>query len=136
MYGGLLFMRFDIYEFRHIVSNIDDLLFMTGCSQPINISVDREDDAPDKVFMKLCFPLLNGNSEIRIYQSQAFFIYLDINREVLKEIEFNNAHVREVHGSFNTTLKQILVFDRQHSSQTKSTGNSIDRASFGLAEVN
>jgi hypothetical protein len=129
-------MRFDIYEFRHIISNIDDLLFMSGCSQPISISVDRADDAPDKVFMKLCFPLINGNSEIRIYQSQAFFIYLDKTGEILKSIEFNNSHVREIHGSFSTTLKQILIFDRQHSNQTKDAGTQIDRASFGLTEVN
>ncbi len=130
-------MRFDIYEFRHIVSNIDNLLFISGCCQPINISVACNDDAPDNVFMKLVFPLINGNSEIRIYQSQAFFLYLDTDGEILKQIEFNNSHLREVHGSFNTTLKQILVFDRQHySSQTKRTETSIDRASFGLAEVN
>jgi hypothetical protein len=130
-------MRFDIYEFRHIVSNIDDLLFMSGCCQPIKISVDRDDSAQDNVFMKLAFPLINGNSEIRIYQSQAFFLYLDTNGEVLKQIEFNNSHLREVHGSFHTTLKQILVFDRQHSSnQAKRAETSIDRASFGLAEVN
>ena len=129
-------MRFDIYEFRHIVSNIDDLLFMSGCCQPINISVDREDSTPVDVFIKLSFPLINGNSEIRIHQKQAFFIYLDLNGEVLKNIEFNNSHVREVEGSFNTTLKQILVFNRQHSNQTKSIETSIDRASFGLAEVN
>jgi hypothetical protein len=129
-------MKFDIYEFRHIVSNIDDLLFMTGCCQPINISVELNNDAQNNVFMKLYFPLINGNSEIRIYQSQAFFLYLDSAGEVLKQIEFNNSHLREVHGSFNTTLKQILIFDRQNSSQTKSTDTSIDRASFGLAEVN
>jgi hypothetical protein len=129
-------MKFDIYEFRHIISHIGDLLFMSGCSQPINISVDREDDIPDKVFMKLSFPLINGNSEIRIYNTQSFFIYLDKTGEVLKNIEFNNSHVREIHGSFNTTLKQILIFDRQHSNQAKDTGTQIDRASFGLAEVN
>jgi hypothetical protein len=129
-------MRFDIYEFRHIVSNIDDLLFMSGCSQPIAISVDRDDDAQDNIFMKLSFPIINGNSEIRIYQSKAFFLYLDASGEVLKQIEFNNSHLREVHGSFNTTLKQILVFDRQNASQIKSVNTSVDRASFGLAEVN
>ena len=129
-------MKFDIYEFRHIVSNIDDLLFMSGCCQPITISVDRNDDAQNNIFMKIAFPLINGNSEIRIYQSQAFFLYLDANGELLKQIEFNNSHLREVQGSFNTTLKQILVFDRQHSSQAKNKDTSIDRASFGLAEVN
>jgi hypothetical protein len=130
-------MKFDIYEFRHIVSTIDDLLFMSGCCQPINISVDRnDDDAPDNVFMKLAFPLINGNSEVRIHKNQAFFIYSDSTGEVLKQIEFNNSHLREIHGSFHTILKQILVFDRQHSSQTKNKDTSIDRASFGLAEVN
>lgn len=130
-------MKFDIYEFRHMVSNIGDLLFMSGCCQPINISVERNDDAPNNVFTKLAFPLINGNAEIRIYQSQALFLYLDTTGELLKQIEFNNSHVREIHGSFNTTLKQILIFDRQHSSsQIKRSETSIDRASFGLTEVN
>ncbi|WP_373540678.1 hypothetical protein [Chamaesiphon sp.] len=130
-------MKLDIYEFRHIVNNIGDLLFISGCHQPINISVELNDDAQNNIFMKLAFPLLNGNSEIRIYQSQAFFLYLGATGEVLKQIEFNNSHLREVHGSFNTTLKQILVFDRQHSdNQAKRAETSIDRASFGLAEVN
>ena len=53
-------MRFDIYEFRHIVSNIGDLLFVSGCSQPINISVELNDDAQNNIFMKLSFPLING----------------------------------------------------------------------------
>ena len=130
-------MKFDIYEFRHIVSNIGDLLFISGCSQPINISVELNDDAQNNIFMKLSFPLINGTSEIRIYQSQAFFLYLDAAGELLKQIEFNNSHLREVQGSFNTTLKQILIFDRQYSSsETKRAETSIDRASFGLAEVN
>jgi hypothetical protein len=130
-------MRFDIYEFRHIISNIDDLLFMAGCSQPINISVDRDDITSSDVFMKLSFSLINGNSEIRIYQKQAFFIYLDTAGEIVKKIEFDNSHIREIHGSFNTALKQILIFDRQHScAQAKRAEISIDRASFGLAEVN
>jgi hypothetical protein len=45
---------------------------MSGCCQPMSISVDREDDLPEKVFMKLSFPLINGNSEIKIYNTQAF----------------------------------------------------------------
>jgi hypothetical protein len=108
-------MRFDVSKIRHMVSNIDDILFMSGCCQPINISFDCEDDTQDKMFAKLSFLMLNGKSEIRIYQDRAFLLYLDITGEILQKIEFNNSRVRELHSSFNLALDQILMFDRQHS---------------------
>jgi hypothetical protein len=129
-------MRFDIYEFRHIVGNIDDLLFMSGSDRPIGISVDRDGENQSDIFMKLSFSLPNGDAEIRVHQKQAFFIYLDKSGEILKKLEFDNSHVREIHGSFNTVLKQILIFDRQQSSISKANDSTIDRASFGLVEVN
>jgi hypothetical protein len=129
-------MRFDIYEFRHIVSNIDDLLFMGGCDRPIGISVGRDSDNQTEVFMKLAFALPNGDAEIRVYQKQAFFIYLDRSGDILKKLEFDNSHVREVHGSFNTVLKQILIFDRQQPSIAKGNESTIDRSSFGLPKEN
>lgn len=129
-------MRFDIYEFRHIVGNIDDLLFMSGSDRPIEISVDRDPSNQSDVFMKLSFSLPNGDAEIRVHQKQAFFIYLDRSGEILKKLEFDNSHVREIHGAFNTVLKQILIFDRQQANTSKITNISVDRASFGLAEVN
>jgi hypothetical protein len=108
-------MRLDLSKFRHMVSNIDDLLFMSGCCQPIDISIECEDDIQDKIFTRLSFLMLNGKSEIRIYQDRAFLIYLDVTGKILKEIEFNNTHVRELNSSFNIALDRILMFDRQHS---------------------
>jgi hypothetical protein len=108
-------MRFDLSKIRHMVSNIDDILFMSGCCQPIDISIDCEDEAEEKIFTKLSFLMLNGKSEIRIYQDRAFLLYLDITGEILQKIEFNNSHVREMHSSFNIALDRILMFDRQHS---------------------
>ena len=108
-------MRLDISKFKHMVSNIDDLLFMSGCCQPIDISIDCEDEIQDKIFTRLSFLMLNGKSEIRIYQDRAFLIYLDITGEILKGIEFNNSMVRELNSSFNLALDRILMFDRQHS---------------------
>jgi hypothetical protein len=108
-------MRFDSSKIRQMVSNIDDILFMSGCCQPIDISIDYEDDAQDKIFTKLSFLMLNGKSEIRIYQDQAFLIYLDITGKILEKIEFNNSCVRELNSSFNLALDRILMFDRQHS---------------------
>jgi hypothetical protein len=129
-------MKFDLYEFRHIVSNIGDLLFMSGSSHLVNISVENEDNTQDKVFMKLSFPLTNGNSEVRIYREQSFIFYKGLNGEILQKIDFNNNNIREVHGSFRIALKQILNFDRQNSAQTGRADNLIDRASFGLANIN
>ena len=98
-----------------MVGNIDDLLFMSGCCQPIDISIDCEDEKQSKIVTRLSFLMLNGKSEIRIYQDRAFLIYLDITGEILKEIEFNNSRVRELNSSFNLALDRILIFDRQHS---------------------
>lgn len=108
-------MRFDISKIRHMVSNIDDILFMSGCCQPIDISIDCEEDTEDEIFAKLSFLMLNGKSEIRIYQDRAFLLYRDITGEILQKIEFNNDRVKELHSSFNLALDQILMFDRQHS---------------------
>jgi hypothetical protein len=136
-------MSFSLPEVVHIISTIDDLLYMSEPPSKIQIStgceIEEEEEANienSEVFMKLSFSLKNGNVEIDIYDSIASFVYLDQNGEILKDIPFDDNSVAETEGSFKKALKQIRVFDSQHTCQPKDIHVPIDRASFGLAEVN
>jgi hypothetical protein len=139
-------MSFNLAEFSHIVSTIDDLLSMSEppCSISISTGYDEDEeknedeDENDEVieFILLTFPLKNGTSEVRIYDSFGIFFYTDRNGELLKSIDFDDNYVAETNGSFKKALKQIRDFDRKHVNTVKSVHTPIDRASFGLAEVN
>jgi hypothetical protein len=143
-------MSFNLAEFSHIVSTIDDLLSMSEPPCSISISTgydededeeknkDEDEDENDEVieFMLLTFPLKNGTSEVRIYDSFGMFFYTDSNGKLLKSIDFDDNYVAETNGSFKKALKQIRDFDRKHVNTVKSVNTLIDRASFGLAEVN
>jgi hypothetical protein len=65
-----------------------------------------------------------------------FFTYVNQGGDILKNIEFDDSCITETNGSFKKALKQVRDFDRQNISTAKSTHAPIDRASFGLAEVN
>jgi hypothetical protein len=140
-------MSFNLAEFSHIVSTIDDLLSMSEPQCSINISTgyDEEDEDEDEdndnededvEFISLTFPLKNGQAQVRIYDSFGMFFYIDNNGEILKSLDFDDTYVAETSGSFKKALKQIRDFDRKHISTAKSVHTPIDRASFGLAEVN
>jgi hypothetical protein len=140
-------MSFNLAEFSHIVSTIDDLLSMSEPPSSINISTgydeekdenedEENDDTDDIEFMSLTFSLKNGQSQVRIYDSFGIFFYIDNNGELLKSIDFDDTYISETSGSFKKALKQIRDFDRKHVSTVKSVHTPIDRASFGLAEVN
>ena len=130
-------MSFVLPEVIHIISTIDDLLSMSEQPSPINTSTGYdEDNDGGAVFIMFTFPLKNGLSQVKIYDSVGFFIYINQSGEELKTIEFDDSAISETNGSFKKALKQIRDFDRQQVSTTKSSNTSIDRASFGLAEVN
>jgi hypothetical protein len=66
-------MSFDLADFNHIVSTIDDFLSMSEPQCLINISngYDENEESTDKSegdrsFISLTFSLKNGTSEIRI----------------------------------------------------------------------
>jgi hypothetical protein len=61
---------------------------------------------------------------------------IDRNGENLHSVEFNGTEFTSTTGSFHQGFKDILAFDRQQANTTKITNTSVDRASFGLAEVN
>ncbi len=119
----------------HIISTIEDLLFLLESQHPLSISTDR--DGKDNVFIKVTFYLKNGKSEIQIHNYGGCCSYFDFNGENLESIDFNENSLTDTSGSFHKALKTLIVFDRQNATQeVKSANNLIDRASFGLAEVN
>ena len=130
-------MSFVLPEVIHIISTIDDLLSMSEQPSPINTSTGYDEDDDEAIFIKFAFPLKNGLAQIKIYDSVGLFVYTNRNGEILKDIEFDDSAVSETNGSFKKALKQIRDFDRQyHINTAQSTRAQIDRASFGLAEVN
>ena len=130
-------MSFQLSEVIHIISTIDDLLAMSEHPYSIITSTgyDVEDDE-DVEFIKFTFPLKNGISSIKLYDSVGLITYQNHDEEILKNVEFDDMSVAELNGSFKKAFKQIREFARQQVSTSKSSNTSIDRASFGLAEVN
>jgi hypothetical protein len=130
-------MSFNLSEVIHIVSTVDDLLSMSEHSYTINSSTgyDLEDDE-EYEFIKFTFPLKNGVSSIKLFDSVGVMTYENKSGEILKTLEFDDRDVAELNGSFKKGFKQIREFDRQNASTIQANNTTIDRASFGLAEVN
>jgi hypothetical protein len=119
----------------HIINTIEDLLYLIESQPPLHISTDR--DEKDNLFIKIIFHLKNGKSEVIIYNNGGNFSYFNCNGEKLESIDFNENSLTDTGGSFHRALKALMIFDRQHGTQqVKNVDNLIDRASFGLAEVN
>ena len=130
-------MSFNLSEVIHIISTIDDLLSMSEHPYTITTATgyDVEDDE-DVEFIKFTFPLKNGISSIKIYDSVGLITYKNQSGEIMTNVEFDDMSVAELNGSFKKAFKQIREFDRQQVSTAKIANTSVDRASFGLAEVN
>jgi hypothetical protein len=130
-------MSFNLSEVIHIISTIDDLLSMSEHPYTITTATgyDVEDDEEIE-FIKFTFPLKNGVTSIKMYDSLGLIVYKNQNGETLTNIEFDDMSVSELNGSFKKAFKQIREFDRQQVGTVKSANTLIDRASFGLAEVN
>jgi hypothetical protein len=116
-------MAFSLVEFTHILSTIEDILFMSENQSPINISTGSEDDEYNKIFIQFAFCLKQGKSEIRIYDTNGIISYLDIDGENLRKLEFDQANISVTYSSFNKALKQVLDLDRQRDN--KANGNNI-----------
>ena len=71
-----------------------------------------------------------------MYDSVGIVTYKNHNGETLTEIDFDDMSVAELNGSFKKAFKQVREFDRQQISVVKNANTSINRASFGLANVN
>jgi hypothetical protein len=117
-------MAFSLVEFTHILSTIEDILFMSENQSPINISTGSEDDEYNKIFIQFAFCLKQGKSEIRIYDTNGIISYLDIDGGNLRKLEFDQANISATYSSFSKALKQVLDLDRQRVNKTKGTNNS------------
>jgi hypothetical protein len=131
-------MTFILSELAHIINTLDDSLFMSEIQSKINVSAgyDKDEDDNEEAFVQMSFHLKNGSAEIKLCDSTGVFSYLDCDEKKLKSIEFDDSCVTEINGSFRKALKQIWAFDRQHVGKVKESNLAVDRASFGLAEVN
>jgi hypothetical protein len=131
-------MAFILSELAHIINTLDDSLFMSEIQSRINVSAgyDKDEYDNEEAFMQMSFNLKNGVAEIKFCDSTGIFVYLDCDGKKLKSIEFDDSCVTEINGSFRKALKQIWSFDRQHVGKVQEGKLSVDRASFGLAEVN
>jgi hypothetical protein len=121
---------FTVSNILYIISSIDELLYMSESSLRPEISYTNNS-------IEICFYLKNGKVIINVGSKEhSLFNYIDDNEVVLTGVQFTNDTITDANGSFHQAFRRILSFDRERSSQLKSTDTSIDRASFGLAEVN
>jgi hypothetical protein len=116
----------------YVINTIEDLLITMDSQNPLNISTT------DSSFVKLYFSLKNGNVEIEIHDDEAFCTYKVYAGENSKSTKFYQRYLTDASSneSLYKALKEIRDFDRQQVNILKSDNTSIDRASFGLAEVN
>jgi hypothetical protein len=118
----------------HIINTIEDLLDLVELQHSLNISTDYDENS--NILVKIKFSLKNGKSEATIHNTGGNFSYSSFNGENLESISFNDQNLTDTIGSFHKSLKELITFDRQQANTTKITNTSVDRASFGLAEVN
>jgi hypothetical protein len=117
-----------------IYSTIEDLLYMSESQSLINTSFGVDED--ECKFIKFNFRLKYGSAEVSIYQDYGNFLYIDRNGESSDCTEFDRTDFTSTNGSFCQAFKSIVSLDRQQANTTKITNTPVDRASFGLAEVN
>lgn len=120
---------FTISDFLCITNSVSEILYMSEF--PTCSEIYYTDNS-----IKICFRLKNGKSEVTIGSQYGFFSYIDHNEATLTSAQFTNDAITDINGSFHKAFRKIRSFDREYSSQSKNTETLIDRASFGLAEVN
>jgi hypothetical protein len=124
---------FSVPDIAHIYGTIEDLFYMSEPPSLIKIAFGIDEEKHE--FMKFDFRLKNGEVEVKIYEDYGSFSYVGRSGENLQLIEFDN-EITSMTESFHQGLKDIIAFDRQQVTTAKITNTSVDRSSFGLAEVN
>ncbi len=119
-----------------IYNTIEDLLYMSESQPLISTSFGMDEDEDECKFIKFNFRLKHGSTEVLIYQDYGNFSYTDRNGENLESMEFNRTDFTSTSGSFHQAFKSVLSLDRQQANTAKIANTPVDRASFGLAEVN
>jgi hypothetical protein len=125
---------FVVPDIACIYRTIEDLLYMSEPQSLINTSFGINEDEYE--FIKFNFRLKNGSAEVVIYEDNGNFSYIDRNGESLESTEFDRTDFTSISGSFYQAFKCMLSLDRQQANTTRITNTPVDRASFGLAEVN
>jgi hypothetical protein len=122
---------FTVSNISYIINTIEDLLITMDSSQPLKVSTVGS-------FIILHFSLKNGNVEIEIHNDEAFCKYKANDKEKVRNTKFYQRFLGDTMSdeSLYIALKIIRDFDRQHANEAMSSNISLDRASFGLAEVN
>jgi hypothetical protein len=118
----------------HIINTIEDLLYLVELQHSLNISTDYDENS--NILVKITFSLKNGKSEAAIHNAGGKLSYSNFNGENLESINFNEQNLTDTTGSFHKALKALITLDRQQANTTKITNTTVDRASFGLAEIN
>jgi hypothetical protein len=126
--------EFVVPDIACIYSTIEDLLYMSESKTLINTSFGVDED--ECKFIKFIFCLKHGSAEVSVYQDYGNFLYTDRNGENSEATEFDRTDFTSTSGSFYKAFKGVLSLDRQQVNTTKITNTPVDRASFGLAEVN
>jgi hypothetical protein len=125
---------FIVPDIACIYSTIEDLLYMSESQSSINTSFGVNEDEYE--FIKFNFRLKHGSVEVTIHEDNGSFSYIDRNQKVLESTEFDRTDFTSMSGSFYQAFKCVLSLDRQQANTTNVTNTPVDRASFGLAEVN
>jgi hypothetical protein len=125
---------FVVPDITCIYSTIEDLLYMSESQSLINTYFGIDKDGGE--FIKFNFQLKHGSATVTIYEDDGSFLYIDRNGEDSDCTGFDRTDFTSTSGSFYQAFKGILSLDRQQASTAKITNTSVDRASFGLAEVN
>ena len=131
-------MSFYTSNIVYVINVVEDIIATSKSQQPLTISVGYCEENSKK-FMRLSFSLENGTAEIKLYDDEGICSYLNRNKESMRSIKFTlgNLTNTEAPESFHQALKEIRNFERQsYSTPIHSVDTSIDRASFGLVEVN
>lgn len=123
---------FTISNLLYIISTINEFISMSESLAPIDISYDN--NYFNEII--LSFSLKHGTIKVAILCQNAEFKYFDRDMKLLTSAKFRDESITDTNGSFHTAFRQIRKFDRERANVVANTDTSIDRASFGLTEVN
>jgi hypothetical protein len=122
---------FTIPNLLYIINTIEEFVCMSESPSHVDLSYN---DYVNEII--LSFSLKHGTIKVSIFGQNAGFKYFDCDLKVLTSANFGNESITDTNGSFHTAFRQIRKFDRERASVSTNTDTSIDRASFGLSEVN
>ncbi len=120
-------MSFNFHELTYIVSVLDNTVNLLNDGARISISTVIESNESTKwAVLNLDFPLRNGYAEISIGECIGVVQYYDVTGEQISMLEFNDRAVKELVGSFNLVLKELISIDKQNKQSQLTASGSIE----------